>query len=333
MAGNEALTNASASHLLDERDLGRPHRSWFGVLVVLAVLVTFGIVGYLACIQLGTGWQLTLWPERYGFFTRLALSAPKGWYWEWESYVTDGMEVAALLLLVSPATTYLLYVLSGVDPVRRWHRREVDRRLAWAAVAVPLAAAREGQRVCLRGTVVAETRGFTTACGMPHAVLASYLGTVGGLGARSGRLWLRWELHGVDFALTLESGEQVGVRVAGGTLLPRPYRLRANLLRVRPYHARPLPGGRVAAVYREQNVSPGDVVEVAGVLSSEIDTTVEAGPRGTRLRRLIVSRPGSRLTIGLVRWRQAPRTPGVRRRELSAARGVQPGGPWSETSG
>jgi hypothetical protein len=308
MERDQRLICREASHLIDARDLGRLRRPWLATVVIAAVLVVLGMLGYMVVIELGTHHELVRSEGISSCFDYPRMSKPLSDDYYWAARVPALVSIAAGILLVSPASAYVLYVLVGFERFHRGRARLVDRKLERALAAVPTGTGCEGQPVRVRGRVVAAA-GFTTGGGLPHAVVASYLGTVGAFGRGAGRTRGRWELHAVDFTLLLDDGGEVGVRVAGGTLLPRPWRLDRRLLESRPIWARLLSDGCAAVAYQERAVTPGDEVEVSGVLSSEIDPTMEAGPRGVRLRRLIVSDPSCRLTIGLLRWMEAPPAP------------------------
>jgi hypothetical protein len=294
------------SRILDGRDLGRVHRSWLATTAIFGALVTLGILACAALVDIGTEQRLVARTVRFDGSWR------PGWrpvtVLDTESHLPELTRVVAGLALASPAAGYLIFLLGLSDRVRRARWRKLDRRLAAEVAALSLGELREGQPVRVRGRVVGEA-GFTSAGGLPRTVLASYLGSTGSVWYRPGRARLCWELHAADFMLALDEGAHVRVRVAGGTLLRPPLRPAPGLLESRPLACRSLSEDSAAAVYHEQVVTPGDQVVVSGELSTEVDPTAEAGPRGVRLRGAIVSDAACRLTIGPIGWWQDDQPP------------------------
>jgi hypothetical protein len=302
MAKPEPLVAGEGARLLDRRSFGKT-RSWLATILVFGGLVLMGLFARSVHLQMNTIERLV----PIGWDGAGARSTGSRIHFDTVSHVPPRARVFATALLVVPPSAYALAVLGGlaIRRLRRWRWRRADLRMARPSADAPLGEARDGQRVCVRGTVL-PAPGFTSATGARGAIVASYLGSVGSVreavhGARS-----CWELQAVDFSLGLDGGGEVAVRVAGGTLLGRPAAAPAGLGRARPLSARSLAGGAVAAVYREQVIAPGDVVEVSGVLSSEIDAAADAadaGARGARLRRRVASDPRSPLVIHFVRGR------------------------------
>jgi hypothetical protein len=279
------------SPLLEQCSFGA-RRSPLRVLaqVVAAVLVAAAVA--LAIVKLGQRRELVQLPciRSYDPFCMRSRAF-------WMTFTPEPVAIGATSIVVAAP----LVVVAAPWLLRAARRLSASRgrRRRWDLTRT-LDGAPEGQDVVVRGHVLPGP-GFTSAGGREGVVLASYLGTVGDLrGGALGPTRL-WELHGVDFALALGGGEEVRVRVERASLRLGPLDFPARLLARQPVAVRPLGPGRdsavVAAVYDEQVVAPGDVVEVFGVLRREVDPTMEAGSRTPRLRNTLVSTPSRRVLI------------------------------------
>lgn len=283
------------SRVLDEIELGGGPSVVAALVRSLGLLVA-GIVACATCWQLGMGLTPFHIPPVSGMRAQ-TIMVP---------YLPDAAFYLGLGLLFLPPAIYLLRALFLIRPVQRLVLAR-DRRRARVPAVTTLAGAPEGRWIRVRGQVTAGA-GFTSASGRPNVVLAAYLGTVSGLFSGGRRARVGWELHGVDFQLALEGGEQATVRVTRATWLDRPVRFPADLASRRPLASRQI--GRaeprrcdeqVACVYDERVLAPGDWVEVTGLVRREVDPAVEAGPRGVRLRTLLVSTAARRVLVGSVR--------------------------------
>jgi len=285
MHGVAALVVPNGSRVLDAGDLGGG-RSVPGTLVRFLALVMAGGGACAACWGLGT--------RQRPFYIPRVSGIPGGVIMV--DYVPDPAWYLGLALLLLPAGIYLLRVL--LDLVRRAR----DRWRMGLPLVATLGAVPEGRWVRVRGRVVAGS-GFTSAGGQRNTVLAGYLGSVGGISDRGGVARYRWEVHGVDFQLALEQGEQAIVRVGNATLAECPARIPADLASQRPLASRAVVTtsqphrDQVACVYREWVVTSGDWVEVMGLMRREVDPGYQADPRGVRLRPFLVSTQSRRLLI------------------------------------
>jgi hypothetical protein len=163
-------------------------------------------------------------------------------------------------------------------------RRSLDRQSA----ATSVAGRSRGEPVRVRGRVRPGPC-FTSAGGKWSAVLACYAGTVqyAGNGRIEGipRSWT--EIRGIDFAVDLDGGETVVVAARGAYLLP-PSDSLFDMVCYRASDAITAPLGRVVrrvaegevieSVAAELVVSPGDEVEVFGVLDWEVTPAAYGAP-------------------------------------------------------
>ena len=221
--------------------------------------------------------------------------------------VVGGTTASVATMLVSPTLGILAMLATLFGPPLVFFGRRFVRfvragfaatgafRLAKHAVATRLGETAEGQWVRVRGHVLPGPS-FTSAGGKPQAVLAWYLGSLGGLSKRSNVG--RRELHGVDFTLAAPGGEFVRVRVAGARYLGSPTVVPLAWFEERPLHVRVTDdsSGEVASIYREHVVAVGDEVEVLGFLRREIDAA-ETGFRGVRPTQVLGARPPWALLI------------------------------------
>ncbi len=166
----------------------------------------------------------------------------------------------------------------------------------------------EGQWVRVRGQVLPGPT-FTSAGGQAQAVLACYVGTLGGLRASIDAAQ-RWELHGLDFSLAVPGGERVLIKVAGARFLDRLSVVPDEWFDRRPLASRNTDrrGVEVAAVYGEDVVMVGEEIEVLGFLRREVDPRSESGFRGARPIPVLRARPPWALLIR----RPPPELPPVR---------------------
>jgi hypothetical protein len=225
-------------------------------------------------------------------------------------FLPDTESLGFVLFLLFPGG-YLLAIFGPAVVRRTLHlwRASRDRRRWQLPLATTLDGAPDGRWVRVRGQV-ARGVGFTSAGGRSGVVIASCLGSVGDVADRRRRTRYFWELHGTDFRVTLERGEEVAIRVENATLLDRPARISAEVLGRRPFSPRVFDRGDappsrtqipvVACVYDEQAIAAGDWVEVAGLLSRRVDPAAEAVPRGARLQPQLESTPSGRLLIRAV---------------------------------
>jgi len=287
------LVVPDGSRILDEADLGGGPSVAATLIRFLGLLVA-GVVACPICWELGMEQRPFHIPSVSGMPAQ-TIMVP---------YLPDPAFYLGLGLLFLPPAIYLVRGLCLARPgrLRDLARRARDRWRARLPVVSALAEAPEDNWIRVRGQVVAGA-GFTSASGRANVVLAAYLGCVGGILNRGGRARVGWELHGVDFDLALESGEHATVRVDHATLLERPARFPASLATQRPLVSRRLDRAergrrdQVASVYDERVLAPGDWVEVIGLVRREVDPAVEAGPRGVRLRSLLVSTASRRVLI------------------------------------
>ena len=295
MYGIATLVLPNGSRVLDERDLGCG-RSVAGTLVRLLALVAAGVAACAACWTLGTRQRPFYIPRMSHIPGRVVMV----------DYLPDEALYLGLAFLLLPAGIYLLRVLLlGAPRLLELARRARDHWQMRQPLVTRLGSVPEGRWVRVRGQVVGGS-GFTSAGGQPHAVLASYLGSVGGISDRGGRAHYKWELHGIDFQLALEQGEEAIVRVSHATVVERPARIPPDLASQRPLASRAVATDhqhrdQVACVYRERVVRSGDWIEVMGLLRREVDPQYHADPRGVRLRPFLVSTQFRRLLIDRAR--------------------------------
>ncbi len=217
--------------------------------------------------------------------------------------VTSGIAVATVAaIVVGPTTGAALMFATLFGPPCTFLGRRTLRfvragfaatggfRLAKHPLSTTLEGAAEGQWVRVRGHVLPGPT-FTSAGGRDGAVLACYVGTLDRFrpslhGTR------RWELHGLDFALGMSSGERVRIHVAGARYLDQPSVVPDERFIGRPLAASSASDGsiEVASVYQEEVVAVGDEVEVLGFLRRELDPDAESGFRGARATPVLRSR-------------------------------------------
>jgi hypothetical protein len=184
-------------------------------------------------------------------------------------------------------------------------------KLARAPLQASLAALAPGQRVRLVG-VVLPGPSFTSAGERRDVVLAGYFRSLGGMRRRFSDASFRWELHGMDFTLALDTGAHVRVDVTHVRFLRERLRFDPSAVERRPLavfdREDDEQGPCVASVHAEETVAVGESVEVLGVLTREVDPLADAGPRsaklvlvlrGTRRRPLLVRRLAERKAIGV----------------------------------
>jgi hypothetical protein len=179
----------------------------------------------------------------------------------------------------------------------------VERRLRHLAARRPLARSvaglRRGEVVKVRGRVLSGPT-FETAGRRRPAVLASYAGTVTYVTGHITDGFSRplHETRGFDFSVDLETGERVVVRARGAYFLSQPPETR-TLFWGRNMQGLPTPLRRLArmeergavteAILGESSLSPGEEVEVVGVLDHEVCPEASAAGRGARLQAVLRS--------------------------------------------
>jgi hypothetical protein len=179
--------------------------------------------------------------------------------------------------------------------LRRATAWRVRRRLARAEARSHLDEARDGSLVRVTGVVESAAPFESLVTGLPAVLARSRrVGSHGPFEA----------LRGIDFDLRLEAGTRVRVAVRHAFLADEPHGDRPTChsptfidLGEEPVL---LSGGRPDPIYSEARVGPGDVVEVVGLVSREVDPAGEAGPgrgppmsvylRGTETVALLVRR-------------------------------------------
>lgn len=187
----------------------------------------------------------------------------------------------------------------------------VERRLRALAARRPLShsvvGVRRGEVVKVRGRVMAGPT-FETAGRRRPAVLASYAGTVTYVQGHITDGFSRplHETRGFDFSVDLESGERVVVRARGAYFLSQPPETR-RLFWGRNLQGLPTPLRRLArteergavteTILGESSLSPGEEVEVVGVLDHEVCPEASAAGRGARLQAVLRAGPMTPLLI------------------------------------
>jgi hypothetical protein len=187
----------------------------------------------------------------------------------------------------------------------------VERRLrdlaARQAFTHKVAGVRRGEVVKIRGRVQAGPT-FETAGRRRAAVLASYAGTVTYVTGHITDGFSRplHETRGFDFSVDLESGERVVVRARGAYFLSQPPETR-RLFWGRNMNGLPTPLRRLARlvdrgavteqILGESSLSPGEEVEVVGVLDHEVCPQASAAGRGARLQAVLRSGPVTPLLV------------------------------------
>jgi hypothetical protein len=221
-----------------------------------------------------------------------------------------GMAAGLLTASHYPELLVWLYVSSVLPmlcaPVlaeKRLRHLTARRPFTWS-----LGERRRGDVVKIRGRV-REGATFETAGLRRPAVVACYAGTVAYVtGHITDGLERPWhETRGFDFAVELQSGEALSVRVRGAYFLPQPPETRP-LFWGRNMQTLPSPlrrrasadrtGAMTEVIFGETSLGLGDEVEVVGVLDYEVSPEATAAGRGARLHPVL--RAGS-LTPLLVR--------------------------------
>ena len=187
----------------------------------------------------------------------------------------------------------------------------VERRLRRLAERCPLqhtvATQRRGELIKLRGRVAAGPTFETVGLRRP-AVIASYAGTVTYVTGHitDGLSRPLHETRGLDFCVELESGERVGIRTRGAYFLSQPPETQ-KLFWGRNMQGLPTPLRRLARIEErgavnetilgETSLSPGEEVEVLGVLDHEVSREAAAAGRGSRLQAVLRAGPLTPLLV------------------------------------
>jgi hypothetical protein len=205
-------------------------------------------------------------------------------------FVTTSLSPQFLVWLYGAAT---LPLLAAPVLVERRLRHLAARR----ALSRSVAGLRRGEIVKVRGRVQAGPT-FETIGRRRPAVLASYAGTVTYVTGHITDGFSRplHETRGFDFSVDLETGERVVVRARGAYFLSQPPETR-KLFWGRNLQALPTPLRRLArveargavteAILGESSLSPGEEVEVVGVLDHEVCPEAAAAGRGARLQAVL----------------------------------------------
>ncbi|HEY0709375.1 MAG TPA: hypothetical protein VGG33_21375 [Polyangia bacterium] len=182
-------------------------------------------------------------------------------------------------------------------------RRLFNRRSALHS----LAGRRRGDMVKIRGRVAAGPTFETMGLRRP-AVMASYAGTVTYVTGHitDGLSRPLHETRGLDFSVELANGERIVVRPSGAYFLSQPPETR-RLFWGRNMEGLPTPLRRLArldaqgavneTILGETSLSPGEEVEVLGVLDHEVSPEASAAGRGARLQAVLRAGPLTPLLI------------------------------------
>jgi hypothetical protein len=173
----------------------------------------------------------------------------------------------------------------------------------------------EGARVRLVGIARPRAGTFRTVLGR-QALVARYIGS---RGRRDRPRWLQrphWELHAVDFDVVLSTGKSVRVLASELVLLPHPPRpLRQEV----PVPVAPADSTDSNAwIYSEEVVSPGDEVEVAGIIRYVVDPAgYSASDHQARMVSLLTGDPSVPVVLRPRTSRAQPALRGFGRRFLA----------------